>query len=92
MGRMKYVETIVIALWAIGLFGWIVLAWVFVGAAYANRLPAVPWSNVIIFDANNFSTKGRHYRTQAMRCIACWLIFSIVLPALAATLRNLADL
>jgi hypothetical protein len=87
---MKYVETTACFLWAVGLFGWVLLAWIFVGVAFANRLPDVPRSNVIIFDASNFTPTGQYYRTQAIRCLACWLIFSIVLPALVAVLRNCA--
>jgi hypothetical protein len=81
---MKYVEITLTWIWAIGSFGWILLAWICAAAAYANRLPTVPWSNVIIFDASNFNHKGQYYRTQAFRCIACWLIFSIAIPAAVA--------
>ena len=86
---MKYVEMAATVFWAAGLFGWMLLVWVFVGAAYANRLPAVPWSAVNIFDASDFTTKGNRYRTQAWRCMVCWVIFSTALPALAAALRSL---
>lgn len=85
---MKYVEITLTGIWVIGLFGWFLLAWICAAAAYANRLPTVPWSSVIIFDASNFNLQGQYYRTQAFRCMACWLIFSILVPAAVALIQR----